>query len=337
MKTFIVAEAGVNHNGSLDLAKRLVDVAFEAQADAIKFQSFNAKKIVSEIAPSAKYQQASAGNKSQYEILKGLELSYDKQKILKQYCDLRGILFLSSPFDVDSADMLYDLGMKIFKIASGEITNYPLLKKVGGFNGKIILSTGMSEESEIQNALTVLVESGSQLENITVLQCNTQYPAPFYDVHLRAMRYLADKFNVKTGYSDHTLGIEIPIAAVALGAHVIEKHFTLSREMRGPDHAASLEPQELKQMIRSIRYVEKALGNYEKKTTLGELENRPIARKSIHAATEIKKDDIFSEKNLTTLRPGTGVNPMKWESIIGKKSKRNYHAGQIIDEGELAL
>ncbi|MCF8296140.1 MAG: N-acetylneuraminate synthase [Melioribacteraceae bacterium] len=331
-KTFIIAEAGVNHNGSIELALKLIDAAKKAGADAVKFQSFKADKLVSTKADKAEYQkQTTDASESQYEMIKKLELSVDDHKKLINYCNKINIQFLSSPFDLESIDLLIELGLGIFKIPSGEITNLPYLKKIGKLNKNIILSTGMADLGEIEDALDVLCEGGTDLKNITVLHCNTEYPTSFEDVNLKAMLTIKNAFNVKVGYSDHTNGIEVPIAAVALGAEVIEKHFTLDKNMEGPDHKASLEPSELKQMVTAIRNIEKALGNYIKKPSLSELKNKPIARKSLIALNDIKQGEIFTEKNVGIKRPGNGISPMRWNEVIGKTARREFGLDDLIE------
>ena len=332
MKTFIIAEAGVNHNGSLELAKKLIEKAKEVGADAVKFQTFKAENVISSHAPMAEYQKKNLGKEmSQIEMIKKLELSYDDFKILKEYCDEVGITFLSSPFDVESARFLANLGMEIFKIPSGEITNYPLLKEIGSYGKKVILSTGMADLGEIEDALDVLISSGTKRENITVLHCTSEYPAPYEEVNLRAMLTIKDAFKVRVGYSDHTEGIEIPIAAVALGAEVIEKHFTLDKNLPGPDHKASLEPEEFKRMVTAIRNVERALGTGIKKPSPSELKNRKVVRKSIVAKRRIKKGEIFTEENITTKRPEGGLSPMMWKKVLGKKAPRDFEKDEFID------
>lgn len=331
MKTFIIAEAGVNHNGSIELAKKLIDVAVEAGADAVKFQTFKTENVISIYAPMADYQKKNLGvEKSQYEMVKELELSFEDFTELKRYCDEKGIIFLSTSFDIESARFLKELGLEIFKIPSGEITNYLLLKEIGSYRKRVILSTGMADLGEIEDALDVLIESGTKREDITVLHCNTEYPTPYEDVNLKAMLTIKEAFKVSVGYSDHTLGIEIPVAAVALGAEVIEKHFTLDKNLPGPDHKASLDPYELKEMIRCIRNVEMAMGNGIKKPSQSEIKNIPIARKSIVAKRDIKKGEIFSEDNLTVKRPGYGISPMRWEEIIGKPAQKDYKRDEVI-------
>ncbi len=331
-KTFIIAEAGVNHNGSIEIAKQLIDVAVRAGADAVKFQSFKANLIVSKFAPKANYQKRTTQkNESQYEMIKKLELDFNAHKELVNYCNKKGIIFISSPFDLESIDLLNSLGLKIFKIPSGEITNLPYLRKIGKLRKNIIMSTGMADLEEVKNAMEILLESGTKRENITVLHCTSEYPAPIQEVNLKAMLTIKEKLKVNVGYSDHTIGIDIPIAATVLGAKVIEKHFTLSKKMEGPDHQASLEPHELEAMIKAIRYVEKAMGTGIKKPSKSEIKNLPIARKSIVASKDIKKGEVFSEKNLAVKRPGTGISPMNWDMVIGKKAKRNFKKDELIE------
>lgn len=331
-KTFIIAEAGVNHNGSLEIAKKLIDAAKECGADAVKFQTFKTEKVVSKKAEKAEYQkQTTDAGESQFEMIKKLELDFNAHKELIKYCSEKHIQFLSSPFDKDSIDLLDELGLDTFKIPSGEIINLPYLRKIGKFNKKVILSTGMADLGEIEDALDILIESGTDKENITILHCNTEYPTPFEDVNLKAMLTIKNAFNIKVGYSDHTKGIEVPIAAVALGAEVIEKHFTLDRNMEGPDHKASLEPAELKQMIDSIRNIEKALGNGIKKPSPSENKNKIVVRKSLIAKTYIKKGDIFTEKNVGIKRPGTGISPMRWDEVIGKIAPKNFDIDDLIE------
>jgi N,N'-diacetyllegionaminate synthase len=331
-KTFIIAEAGVNHNGSVEIAKKMIEVAKECGADAIKFQTFKAEKVISKYAPKAEYQKQTTGEAdSQLEMVKKLELSFDDFIALKEYCDKLNIMFLSTPFDFESIDFLNDLGLEIFKIPSGEITNLPYLEKIGKLGKKIILSTGMADLGEIEDALDILTSCGTKKEDITILHCNTEYPTPYEDVNLLAMLTIKEAFKVKVGYSDHTLGIEIPIAAVALGASVIEKHFTLDKNMEGPDHRASLEPYELKAMIDAIRNIEKSLGNGIKKTSKSEIKNRDIARKSIVAKREIKKGEIFTEDNITVKRPGNGISPMRWYEVLGKVASKDYKEDELIE------
>lgn len=331
-KTLIIAEAGANHNGSLDTAFKLVDAAVEAGADIVKFQTGKADKIISKYAPKAEYQKrATDVNESQLEMCRKLDLDYPSHEKLKKYCQQKRIMFLSSPFDLESIDMLDGLGLHTFKIPSGEITNLPYLQKIGSLKKKIILSTGMSDLSEVGTALDILVKSGTNKEGITVLHCNTEYPTPYADVNLLAMCTLQETFGTKVGYSDHTLGIEVPIAAVALGASVIEKHLTLDRNMLGPDHKASLEPQEFKRMVLAIRNIEMALGDGTKKPSPSEQKNIVIARKSIVAAKDIIKGEIFTEASITTKRPGSGINPMKWGHVIGVAAKRDFGKDELIE------
>tara|TARA_B100000959_G_scaffold282798_1_gene350034 strand:- start:2480 stop:3481 length:1002 start_codon:yes stop_codon:yes gene_type:complete len=331
MKTFIIAEAGVNHNGSIELARKMIDVAVEAGADAIKFQTFKAEKVVSRYAPKAEYQKkTTTADESQLEMIKKLELGVDAHRELIAHCRQKNIQFLSSPFDLESIDLLNELGLDIFKTPSGEITNLPYLRKIGALKKEIILSTGMADLGEIEDAIDVLMEAGTKLKNITVLHCNTEYPTPMQDVNLTAMETIALKFCVRVGYSDHTLGIEIPIAAVALGAIVIEKHFTLDKNMKGPDHRASLEQDELKTMVNAIRNIEKTLGNGIKKPSPSELKNMVIARKSIVAARDIRKGEAFTEENLTIKRPGTGISPMRWDEVIGQRARKAHNIDELI-------
>ena len=331
MKTFIIAEAGVNHNGSIELAKRLIDVASQAGADAVKFQTFKAENLVSKNATKAEYQKETTdANESQYDMIKKLELDVDTHKELMAYCKQKEIMFLSTPFDHDSIEMLNDFGLEIFKIPSGEITNLPYLRHIGKLGKKVILSTGMADIGEIEDALDVLVTAGTSKEDITVLHANTMYPTPMEDVNLKAMQTIACTFGVDVGYSDHTLGIEVPIAAVAMGASVIEKHFTLDKTMEGPDHKASLEPNELKAMVKAIRNIEQALGNGIKKPSKSEQPNMTVARKSIVALKPIKKGEVLSEDNLTIKRPGDGISPMRWNEIIGTVAQKNYKVDEPI-------
>lgn len=332
MKTLIIAEAGVNHNGDIDIAKKLIDIAAEAGADLIKFQTFNANRLVTEGALKADYQiLASDTTESQQTMLRKLELTEAMHHELINHCILREIKFFSTGFDIESIDMLANLGQELFKIPSGEITNLPYLRHIGQLEKNVILSTGMSSMNEIESAIHILEESGTPRSRITVLHCTSAYPAPPLDVNLLAILSIRNKFGVKVGYSDHTLGIEISLAAVALGATVIEKHFTLDRTLPGPDHKASLEPSELKQMIIGIRKIEQALGDGNKRVMPSEIGNQKIARKSIVAKLDIKAGQIFTEENLTTKRPGAGVSPMDWNNIIGKKSSRNYQVDELID------
>jgi N,N'-diacetyllegionaminate synthase len=330
-KVFIIAEAGVNHNGSLNLAKKLIEVAVDSGADAVKFQTFKAESLVSKNAQKADYQkQTTSASESQFDMIKKLELDMETHKELIAYCQEKDIIFLSTPFDHDSIDLLSSLGLQIFKIPSGEITNLPYLRHIGSLGRRVILSTGMSDLSEVGDALNILINAGTSKDNITVLHANTMYPTPMEDVNLNAMLTIQKKFGVSVGYSDHTLGIEVDIAAVAMGASIIEKHFTLDRFMEGPDHKASLESDELKAMVSAIHNIEKALGSSIKQPSPSESVNINIARKSIVASQSIKKGDKLSSKNITTKRPGTGINPMKWDEIIGTLAKKNYRMDDLI-------
>ena len=330
-KVFIIAEAGVNHNGSIEAAKKLIDVAVEAGADAVKFQTFKAEKLVSKNTQKAEYQkQTTDKNESQFEMIKKLELDIEAHEKLIAYCKIKNIMFLSTPFDHDSIKLLNDLGLEIFKIPSGEITNLPYLRHIGSLNKKVILSTGMANLGEIENALDILSLAGTKKENITVLHANTEYPTPIEDVNLKAMVTIGNAFGVKFGYSDHTLGIEVPVAAVALGANVIEKHFTLDKNMEGPDHKASLEPDELKTMICAISNIAKALGDGIKKPSKSELKNMQVARKSIVASRDVKIGEILDENNLAVKRPGNGISPMRWDEIIGMVAKKDYKEDELI-------
>jgi len=331
MSVFIIAEAGVNHNGSITLAKKLIDVASKAGADAVKFQTFKAEKLVAKNAQKASYQKETTdAEESQFAMIKKLELDLDTHQKLIDYCKVKKIMFLSTPFDLESVDMLNDLGLSIFKIPSGEITNLPYLRKIGALNKKVVLSTGMATMDEVGDALDILINAGTLKENITVLHANTMYPTPMEDVNLNAMLSIKEKFNVRIGYSDHTLGIEVDIAAVAMGAKVIEKHFTLDKSMDGPDHQASLEPDELIAMVKSIRNIELALGDGIKKPSKSETPNIKVARKSIVAQKKIKKGEIFTEDNITVKRPGDGISPMKWDEVLGSVANRDYEQDELI-------
>ena len=331
MNVFIIAEAGVNHNGSIDLAKKLIDVASASGADAVKFQTFKADNLATKKAQKAVYQKENTDKEeSQFDMLKKLELNIEAHKELISYCSNKKIIFLSSPFDHESIELLNDLGLEILKIPSGEITNLPYLRHIGKLNKRIILSTGMSNIDEVKSALNILINSGTKKSNITVLHANTEYPTPMEDVNLRAMLTIGKELDINFGYSDHTLGIEVDIAAVAMGASCIEKHFTLDCNMEGPDHKASLEPNQLKAMVMAIRNIELALGGSVKKPSKSEIKNMKIARKSIVAKTKIKKDDILNEKNLTVKRPGTGISPMKWDEVMGTKAIKDYNADELI-------
>ena len=331
MSVFIIAEAGVNHNGSVDLAKKLIDAASISGADAVKFQTFKAENLIVKNTQKADYQkQTTDASESQFDMIKKLELDVDTHKELIAHCQKKDIMFLSTPFDRESIDLLSDLGLKIFKIPSGEITNLPYLRHIGSLGKKVVLSTGMSNLKEVGGALNILINAGTSKDNITVLHANTMYPTPMEDVNLNAMLTIQKEFGVAIGYSDHTLGIEVDIAAVAMGASCIEKHFTLDKTMDGPDHKASLEPEELKAMVGAIRNIEKALGSSEKKPSPSESVNIDIVRKSIVASQSIKKGDTLSSKNITTKRPGTGINPMKWDEIIGTPAKIDYQMDDLI-------
>lgn len=328
---FIIAEAGVNHNGSLILAKKLIDVAVQAGADAVKFQTFKADKLVSKNAQKAEYQkQTTDCAESQYEMIKKLELDEPFHRELIAYCKTKDILFLSTPFDHESIELLVKLGIKIFKIPSGEITNLPYLRQIGMLGKEIIISSGMANLGEIEDALDILIASGTPKELITVLHATTEYPCPIDEVNLRAMQTIEKAFSIKVGYSDHSNGIEVPIAAVAMGARVIEKHFTLDKTMEGPDHKASLEPDELYAMVHAIRNIEKALGDGIKKASSSEIKNMEIARKSIVAACPIQKGEVFSSLNLAIKRPGNGISPMRYDEIIGTVALKNYFEDDLI-------
>lgn len=332
-RVLIIAEAGVNHNGSLDIAKRLVDEATDAGVDIVKFQTFKAEKLVSKSAKQAEYQQRNMGktDDSQYSMLKKLELSPLQHEELIDYCREKGIRFFSTAFDMDSIEYLHSLNLGLWKIPSGEITNYPYLRKIAQYGEPVILSTGMCELSDIEAAIQVLLSHGLQKNQITVLHCNTEYPTPMRDVNLKAMLEIERKFGVAVGYSDHTEGIEVPIAAVALGATVIEKHFTLDKNMDGPDHKASLEPQDLRAMVKAIRNIEQALGSGHKVISASERKNIEVARKSIVAACPIRKGDLLTDENLTVMRPGNGISPMRWEEVIGTYATRNYQEEEPIE------
>ena len=330
-KVFIIAEAGVNHNGSIDLAKKLIDVASDSGADAVKFQTFKAENLATKNAKKANYQMETTNIKeSQFDMLKKFELDVETHKQLISYCNKKSIIFLSSPFDQDSIKLLNNLGLETFKIPSGEIINLPYLRHIGKLNKKIILSTGMANINEIKDALDILIQAGTKKNNITVLHANTEYPTPMEDVNLKAMVTIGNTFNVSYGYSDHTLGIEVDIAAVAIGATCIEKHFTLDCNMEGPDHKASLEPNGLKAMVKAIRNIELALGSNIKKPSKSEIPNMQIVRKSIVAKTLIKKGDILSENNLEIKRPGSGINPMRWDEVVGTKATKDYSEDDLI-------
>ena len=328
-RVFVIAEAGVNHNGDIEIAKQLIDAASEAGADAVKFQTFQADSLVCRTAKKAEYQlETTDRTETQYDMLKKLELTPQMHRELIEHCLKRNIMFLSTPFDLESIKLLSELGMQIYKIPSGEITNLPYLREIAKQQKKIILSTGMSSMDEVKAAVNVLKNNGT--EELTLLHCNTQYPTPISDVNLLAMVKMREETGLPVGYSDHTQGIEVPIAAAALGAEVIEKHFTLDRKMEGPDHKASLEPQELMQMVVGIRKIESALGSKIKQVSESEMLNVAIVRKSIVAAANIKRGEKYTEKNLTTKRPATGISPMLWDEIIGKTADRDYKVDEII-------
>ena len=330
-KIYIIAEAGVNHNGRLDMAIKLVDTAFEAGADAVKFQTFMTEKNISRGAPKAGYQLKDNAEESQFDMLKRLELTESDFTALAQHCKDRGIDFFSTPDDSESIDLLVRLGIKTIKIASGEMTNLPHLRRIGGLGRKVILSTGMSTLAEVAEALDILLKSGTQRQDITLLHCTTEYPAPLQEVNLNAMLTMKKAFNVRVGYSDHTLGIEIPVAAAALGAEVIEKHLTMDKELPGPDHKSSLSPVEFTVMIKAIRGIEKAMGDGSKVPTASELKNMKVVRRSLFAARPIRKGEVFTEHNLIAKRPATGISPMKWDSTIGQRAMRDFKQDEMIE------
>jgi N,N'-diacetyllegionaminate synthase len=332
MKTLIIAEAGVNHNGDLALAHQLVDAAAEADADLVKFQTFRADKLVAAHAPKAGYQALTTGeHESHRDMIRRLELSREAHESLIAHCATRGIGFFSTGFDVDSVDMLVELGLQQFKIPSGEIDNLPYLRHIGHYAKPVILSTGMATLGEIETAINVLSDAGTPRDGITVLHCTTEYPTPMAEVNLRAMQSIHTAFNVAVGYSDHTAGIEVAIAAVALGATVIEKHFTLDRTLPGPDHRASLEPGELQAMISAIRNIEQAMGDGIKRLTPAEVRNKPVARKSLVASRVIRMGEVLSADNLTVKRPGTGLSPMRWDDVIGRTARRDFAPDDLIE------
>ncbi len=331
-KVCIIAEAGVNHNGDINLAKKLVDVAAKAGCDYVKFQTFKAELLVSRTAKKAEYQVANTGNNdSQFDMIKALELTAENYIELKKHAESIGIKFLSTAFDLESIDFLHNLGVDFWKIPSGEITNLSYLKKIASLGMPVVFSTGMATLSDIEKTIDVLISKGLSVDDITVLQCNTEYPTPMHDVNLRAMNTIGNAFGVKVGYSDHTLGIEIPIAAVALGATVIEKHITLDKTMEGPDHLASLEPDELVAMVQGIRNVEKALGSGLKKLTNSEAKNKEIARKSLLAASDLKAGKVIDETDLIVKRPGSGISPMLMDYILGRKLKFDVEKDHIFN------
>ena len=327
---YIIAEAGVNHNGNLELAKKLIDVAAKSGADAVKFQTFVPENLVSRYAEKADYQKEITDKKeSQLEMLQKLMLKKEWHQVLIDYAEMKGIQFISTPFDFESIDFLAELDLPLYKIPSGEITNLPYLEKIGKIGKPVILSTGMSTLEEVREALDILRENGCP--KVSVLHCNTQYPTPYEDVNLAVMDSLRKKLGIEVGYSDHTLGIEVPIAAVAMGATIIEKHFTLDKSMDGPDHKDSLEPDELSAMVRAIRNIEKAIGSADKRVTESEQGNKCVVRKSIVAKREIRKGEIFSDLNITAKRPGTGISPMRWYEVIGKAAIRDFKEDELIE------
>ncbi len=330
-KTIIIAEAGVNHNGSVDLAKKMIETAFEAGADFIKFQTFESENLVTNNTKLAKYQKVGSSEVDQLSMLKKLELSKEEFIEIYRFCTSIGIKFLSTPFDNSSLKILDQFDMDFIKVASGEITNYPFLIEISKRNKPIIFSTGMSTLEEIKDTLTVFTINGINKEIITILQCNTQYPTPYDDVNLNAMQEMKARFGTKVGFSDHTLGIEASLAAVAMGASIIEKHFTMDNNLPGPDHKASLNPYQLNDLVNSIRNIETSFGSHKKMPTKSEKENLSLIRKSIVAKVDIQEGEIFTDQNLTTKRPGTGLSPMKWRSIVGKKSSKPYKKDDIIN------
>ena len=331
MSVFIIAEAGVNHNGSIEVAKKLIDIASISGADAIKFQTFKATNLALKNAPKAEYQKIKDNlSESQFDMLKKLELDINSHKTLIKHCNIKNIMFLSSPFDIESINLLAELNLEIIKIPSGEINNLPYLRHLGSLGKRVILSSGMSTLNEIDIAITILIKAGTLKENITILHANTMYPTPMQDVNLRAMQTIQSELGVNVGYSDHTLGIEVDIAAVAMGATVIEKHFTLDKAMVGPDHKSSLNPEELKSMVSSIRNIELALGSNIKRPSNSEIVNINVVRKSLFASKSIKKGEKFTEKNIAVKRPGYGLSPMKWDDIIETLAKKNYFTDDAI-------
>lgn len=332
MRTLIIAEAGVNHNGDLDCARRLVDIAAESGADLVKFQTFKAERLVTHSASKADYQiQATGQSESQYEMLKRLELTREMHLALIAHCNDREIEFFSTGFDIASVELLVELGLRRFKVPSGEITNLPYLRHIGHYKKPVILSTGMATLGEIEAAVDILEQSGTSLNQITILHCNTEYPTPMCDVNLRAMQSIQTALGVAVGYSDHTLGIEVAIAAVAMGATIIEKHLTLDRNLPGPDHKASLESAEFKAMVTAIRNIEQALGDGRKRPSSSEIKNKSIARKSLVAAAPICSGEVFSAANVAIKRPGTGISPMCWDEVIGKKSRQAFEIDELIE------
>lgn len=331
VRTLIIAEAGVNHNGELPLAKRLIEVAAQAGADLVKFQTFRADRLVTRAAAKAEYQkQGSGAAESQHAMLRRLELDSGMHRELMAHCAARGVGFLSTGFDIESVELLVGLGQELFKVPSGEITNLPYLRHIGRLGGEVIVSTGMAQLADVEAALAALEGAGTPRSRVVILHCTTEYPTPMAEVNLRAMQTLERAFGVRVGYSDHTPGIEVAIAAVAMGACVIEKHFTLDRKLPGPDHQASLDPHELAAMVAAIRNIEQALGDGVKRLTPSEAKNRPVARKSIVASRDIKAGDLFTSENLTAKRPGTGISPMRWDEVIGRRASRDFAADEMI-------
>jgi len=330
-KVIIIAEAGVNHNGSIKMAKQLIDVAVDSGADFVKFQTFKANSLVTKKADKADYQKKlTQKDESHFEMIKRLELDKSAHEELISYCIQKNIQFLSTAFDIESANLLSQLDIKIYKIPSGEITNLPYLRHIGGLGKPVIMSTGMATLDEVRAAMNLLIDAGLNKNDLTILHCNTEYPTPMSDVNLTAMLTMKDELKVKIGYSDHTLGIEVSIASVAMGATVIEKHFTLDRKLAGPDHAASLEPDELKSMVKAIRNIEKAMGKGVKEPSPSEKKNIPIVRKSIVAKTYITKGETFSKYNLAVKRPGTGISAMQWDNILGQKASKSFESDELI-------
>lgn len=332
MRTLVIAEAGVNHNGDLELARLLIDRAAEAGADLVKFQTFRADRLVTAGASKAAYQtRATGGGESQQAMIARLELTRDMHVALMAHCDRRGIGFFSAAFDEPSLDLLVDLGLQLFKVPSGELTNLPYLRRLGALGKRLIVSTGMADLDEIGAALGALEAAGTPRDRITLLHCNTEYPTPMIDVNLRAMLAIRDAFGVAVGYSDHSTGIEVPIAAVALGASVIEKHLTVDRTLPGPDHQASLEPGELLAMVTAIRNIEQALGDGIKRSSASETKNKAVARKSLVASRAIRAGEAFTEENVTVKRPGTGLSPMRWDEVLGQHAPRDFAPDDLIE------
>lgn len=327
-RCFIIAEAGVNHNGDINIAKKLVDKAKEAGVDAIKFQTFRAENLVTKEAPKAEYQKETTGDGSQFEMLKKLELSLEDHITLKRYCEEKGIMFISTPFDFESVDLLEKTDVSLYKVSSGDLTNLPLLSYIANKNKPIILSTGMANLGEVEEAVETIFKTGNN--KLILLHCTSNYPTTYEDVNLRAMLTIKEAFKLPIGYSDHTIGIEVPIAAVALGAKVIEKHFTLDKNMEGPDHKASLEPYELKMMVNSIRNIEIAMGDGVKRCSKSEENTKSVARKSIVANRNINKDEIITINDVSFKRPEQGLKPKYIDLIIGKKARRNIKVNEFI-------